>query len=438
MNVTISQLLKSIAETLSVPNVFIYGKKGFQNLMADEALALTENNCLIFLDEPISSEDNFTQGGAVQTKYKINMMFAQKSQFDWTFEQHDDVVSQMRSASRDFILRLLASINPDDGSHNIKSVANVNRTNVQNIFDVNLSGVLCSFNIIPFNDDAICIANIEPAIVLSEFNQTCNVDKSLNIEFVGDYEFATDYGFITPQVQIPDISDEWFSGDAVPISVENDDFSLPFNIGGDIQGVPNVNFRMLLSGDGVDDVYSNIITQNMLDCGLETSIEILSIVDDIITVDVVLGFPFDFAPENYYRVDYSIDNTIYNEFGFSAGIPDPPFTGENTLEQQPLPTGWYIVRIKDEDGNVVPSEPFYFESPNPSSIDFQTIVESCNEDGTQHYTFNFNVVDGSGNYEVQIFVGAAWFMFASFGSVFNGDGTGGVDFANGVWLVGDY
>lgn len=157
-NVTISQLLKSIADALSMNNVWIYGKKGFQNLMADEALALTENNCLIFLDEPITSEDNFTQGGMVKTNYKINMMFAQKSQLDWTFEEHEVCIGNMRTLTREFGLRILSAINADDNSKMFKAITNATRTNVHNIFDVNITGVLFSFNLEPYDDSAICIS----------------------------------------------------------------------------------------------------------------------------------------------------------------------------------------------------------------------------------------------------------------------------------------
>lgn len=157
-SVSISTLLKSISETLSMANVFVYGKKGFQNLISDEALSLNETNCLVFLSEPITSDDNFTQGGAVDVNYKINMIFAQKSNLDWTFEQHEVCVLAMRNLSREFGLRILAATNAEDNSKMFKAITNANRMNVHNMFDVNLTGVLFSFNIQPFDDSSICIS----------------------------------------------------------------------------------------------------------------------------------------------------------------------------------------------------------------------------------------------------------------------------------------
>lgn len=156
--VTISTLISSICSVLTMPNVFIHGQKGFQNLIADNALELNDDNCLIFLDEPITSDDTFSQGGAVESKYAIKMMFAQKSAIGWTQQQHDECIIRMRALSREFGLRILATKNTTDNTKIFKSLTNASRLNVMNVLDVNLSGVLFSFSVEPFDDNSICVS----------------------------------------------------------------------------------------------------------------------------------------------------------------------------------------------------------------------------------------------------------------------------------------
>lgn len=255
-NVSIAQFMKSISQEMPDENVFIYGKTGFQNLVADEALELVESKYLIFLDEPITSNDEFTQGGAVFSPYNVKMMFAKKSDLGWTYEQHDVVIAQMRSVSRDFILRLLASVNSEDGSKNIKSIANVSRTNVQNVLDVNLSGVVCSFQITPYNDDGICIVIAEPKLAI-EVSQTCN-GTELNVTITCAFENCQDFSEIILEAK-SHFDDDYDAVETMEINEPNGSATLEILIQPDYGQGEQIDLRWYVGGDIYSTVYSTAL-----------------------------------------------------------------------------------------------------------------------------------------------------------------------------------
>jgi hypothetical protein len=146
----IVQIIKNIAEALPVtesPNTFAtfkHGEKEWQNFISDEITGVR-----IFLDEPIRSNDNVRQGGLIEESYPLFILFADKSEVDWTPEQHEVVISQMRTLSNRFINRL----NSDNG---VRSFTSVSKQEVKNVYDTNLSGVIISITITPFSNYTAC------------------------------------------------------------------------------------------------------------------------------------------------------------------------------------------------------------------------------------------------------------------------------------------
>jgi hypothetical protein len=144
------QIIKNIAEALPVtesPNTFAtfkHGEKEWQNFISDEITGVR-----IFLDEPIRSNDNVRQGGLIEESYPLFILFADKSEVDWTPEQHEVVISQMRTLSNRFINRL----NSDNG---VRSFTSVSKQEVKNVYDTNLSGVIISITITPFSNYTAC------------------------------------------------------------------------------------------------------------------------------------------------------------------------------------------------------------------------------------------------------------------------------------------
>lgn len=146
---SIVTIVKNIAQAIVIDGLnmsFCHGDKSWQNLISDNVqLPAT------YLDEPITSKDSYKKGGFLQTGYPISLVFAGLSRMDWTPDQHQEVIDKMRLASVEFINR--CSIDP-----NIKSVGqDIGRTDVTNLFDVNVTGVIMTITLEPFNNAGICI-----------------------------------------------------------------------------------------------------------------------------------------------------------------------------------------------------------------------------------------------------------------------------------------
>lgn len=150
----IVQSIYSIVSELSTKTAFIYGLKGWQNLKADKTASFP----VAFLDEPISSSDTFGQGGAVDIRYNLQMAFLTKSGLNWTPEQHDKAIQEMRALRREFILRLKKAKDTTTNEHLFRSVENITTLNAMNVFDVNMSGVIVTFQLTPMSGDGICLS----------------------------------------------------------------------------------------------------------------------------------------------------------------------------------------------------------------------------------------------------------------------------------------
>jgi hypothetical protein len=129
----------------SIYPTFIHGEKSYQNLIADEI-----QNVMVFLDEPITSNDTLTKGGYIEESYPLSMLFVNKTELDFTPDEHRVIIDAMRDLSKRFILRLQAN-------SNIRTVNSSTRIDITNIFNVNLSGVILRINVVPFNSDAACV-----------------------------------------------------------------------------------------------------------------------------------------------------------------------------------------------------------------------------------------------------------------------------------------
>jgi hypothetical protein len=124
---------------------FIHGEKSWQNLAADEV-----ENVIVFLDEPITSNDLLTQGGYIEEEFPLSMLFVNKTEMEYTPAQHRVIIDSMRELSKRFLLRLQAN-------SGVRFVKTSIRIDVVNIFDVNLSGVILKVVVVPFNQDGACV-----------------------------------------------------------------------------------------------------------------------------------------------------------------------------------------------------------------------------------------------------------------------------------------
>lgn len=151
---SIITIIESIVDDIpSKPN-FIHGQKGWQNVESDESAFPA-----IYLEEPLTSDDTFHQGGLVEESYPLQMMFLDKTELDQTPEQLRPIVDAMRALRRQFIIRLKTKKNTN-GENIVRPelVTNIRTIDVYNVFDVNISGVIVTFNVTPLNSDSVCVS----------------------------------------------------------------------------------------------------------------------------------------------------------------------------------------------------------------------------------------------------------------------------------------
>lgn len=139
-------IIRAIVAALVGPPEFYHGTSQWQNLNADKA---DLDDGIVYLDEPITSDDDLTQGGYIEEAYPLRLMFLKKSKLDWTPTQHQVIISEMRTLRRKFLNKL-----QDDAG--VRYVSDVVTTDVMNVLDANLSGVLVEVTVTPFNSESAC------------------------------------------------------------------------------------------------------------------------------------------------------------------------------------------------------------------------------------------------------------------------------------------
>ena len=143
---TLSQRINQIVLAMSGYDfTFLHADKPEQNLGDDVT------GDIAYLDFPIESADTLHKTGAITAEYEIKILFARKSELEWTTDQHEtDCIEPMRTAARKFITAL-------QNDNEIKSVISSRRLDVKNIFDANMSGCIATIKLIVMDANAICV-----------------------------------------------------------------------------------------------------------------------------------------------------------------------------------------------------------------------------------------------------------------------------------------
>lgn len=147
----IQDFVADIVSTLQVEGssppvapTFIHGNKGWQNLLADEV-----QNDIIFLDEPVTSNDNYRQSGLLEESYNLSLVFLTKSELDFAPEQQKPLIARMRRLRLAF-LNKLSRTNLRNTNFNVRTI------DVVNILNVNLTGVIVMLTITPIDPQPQC------------------------------------------------------------------------------------------------------------------------------------------------------------------------------------------------------------------------------------------------------------------------------------------
>lgn len=136
-----------IVDEVVIPPFFYHGVKAWQNLVADDEVFDTAP--AVYLDEPITSYDDIKQSGYIEESYPLKLLFIDKSEPDWKPAEHQVVIAKMRTLRREFLNKL-------QQEDSIRHVADSQTTDVMNLFDANVSGVLLEVIIFLYNTESSC------------------------------------------------------------------------------------------------------------------------------------------------------------------------------------------------------------------------------------------------------------------------------------------
>jgi len=148
---SIVTIIETVVLDLTPKPTFIHGFKSWVNLKADEK----KFPCVILV-EPITSDDNFRQGGLVDSTYPLFMLFLSRTELADSPSQHRVAIDAMRDLRRQFILKLKEKKNTNL-EHIFKAIDNVKTTDTFNELDANASGVFITFTATPLNSDSVCL-----------------------------------------------------------------------------------------------------------------------------------------------------------------------------------------------------------------------------------------------------------------------------------------
>jgi transcriptional/translational regulatory protein YebC/TACO1 len=130
----------------SVAPKFERGSGYWINFNQDEVL-----NDIVWLHWPVKSNNSMGGGGKFQSPhmeevYKIAVSFLQKAyldenaELDWTPEQHQPLIDHQRDQCKKFFAKL-------SQRQDVVQTSNIVIEDVINIFDRNMTGVVCAFDV---------------------------------------------------------------------------------------------------------------------------------------------------------------------------------------------------------------------------------------------------------------------------------------------------
>ena len=145
----IQELIKGHVDVLEANGddfSFLHSERDWQNIQADEKVFPA-----VFLDMPVKSTPVILSGGAFQRSYNVVILFLYKSELDDDEVQRYASLRKAEEAQREFLIRL------DNDDDNVKKFTPGESYQVQNLFDVNLDGIVQPLNIIPRNSRGVCL-----------------------------------------------------------------------------------------------------------------------------------------------------------------------------------------------------------------------------------------------------------------------------------------
>jgi len=141
----IVEILKSCSNPIMGAGLFYSGPKWLQNVQADKVVL----PC-VFMDQPIDfkfiRDSKFAQ---IKEQYQPIILFCDKSEPEFTQDQHNEIIENKRYVANQFITNLIS--HPE-----VFEVGEVALNDVFNFLDQNLTGVVLQFQVKLKPEEAIC------------------------------------------------------------------------------------------------------------------------------------------------------------------------------------------------------------------------------------------------------------------------------------------
>jgi len=141
----IVEILKSCSNPIMGAGLFYSGPKWLQNVQADKV-----SLPCVFMDQPIDfkfiRDSKFAQ---IKEQYSPIILFCDKSQPEFTQEQHNEIIESKRYVANQFVTNLIS--HPE-----VFEVGEVALNDVFNFLDQNLTGVVLQFQVKLKQEDGIC------------------------------------------------------------------------------------------------------------------------------------------------------------------------------------------------------------------------------------------------------------------------------------------
>ena len=138
-------LIKTAAENIE-GFTFITGTRFLSNIEADD-ISLP----ICILDRPVRIPITIESGGLLKEQFSCTVLFFNKSELEYQFEQHEPIIGAMKLAADQFIVNL------DSFNQYIESVSSIVYTDLINALDTNLTGVQVTFDLALYPlDEQVC------------------------------------------------------------------------------------------------------------------------------------------------------------------------------------------------------------------------------------------------------------------------------------------
>ena len=141
----IVEILKSCSNPIMGAGLFYSGPKWLQNVQADKVVL----PC-VFMDQPIDFKFiRVSKYAQINEQYSPIILFCDKSQPEFTQDQHNEIIETRRLIAYQFITNLIS--HPE-----VSEVFEVSLNDVFNFLDQNLTGVVLQFQVKLIHEEAIC------------------------------------------------------------------------------------------------------------------------------------------------------------------------------------------------------------------------------------------------------------------------------------------